>query len=286
MFDSLFSPRQQREFAIAAQAQRIALEYFPTGRVEPEAIAQREGIEFRYASFPEEFDGILLHEAGRFFIVCNDRRAPRGSPRSRFTFAHELGHYFLSDHREVLASGKMPAHFSIAEFVSRLPVERESDLFAANLLMPYPSFCREAAGSPPGLERVARLADIFGTSVTAAAFRALDADLFPAPAAVFRWDLHGKPGGRRMSWETFHLNSDYRVMTQSAPEGSATAAAIQEVAPGRNSAPSDCVGWFSNLLSADHPRNLPLREVVMSLGQFGYLTVVYRNASRGAPAPG
>src|SRR5258708_7613906 len=114
MFDNLLSPRMRSEFAIARQAQQLALDRFGGGRVEPEAIAAREGIAFSYERFPEDFDGTLVHEDGRFFIICNARRAKRGSPRSRFTFAHELGHYFLAGHREALVSGKIPRHESLA----------------------------------------------------------------------------------------------------------------------------------------------------------------------------
>jgi hypothetical protein len=276
--DPLLSARQQRELAIARQAQAVALAACPEGRVEPEAIAAREGIGFRYAEFPEDFDGILLHEEGRYYIVCNERRARRGTPRSRFTFAHELGHYFLGDHREALASGKMPAHFSLADFVSQKPVEREADLFAANLLMPFARFCDLAESKPRGLAAVAELAEHFGTSITATAFRALDADLFPEPAAVLRFDLAGELLGRRMSWATFTRGSRDRQLTATLPAGTVSAQAVTEGCVGIRRGPTDCLTWFDDLLYADDPANLPLQEEVMSLGQYGYLTLVYRTS--------
>lgn len=273
------NPRREREIAIAAQAQQIALALFSSGPVEPERIAEREGIAFRYTSFPEEFDGILLHEKGRFYIVCNERRARRGSPRSRFTFAHELGHYFLGDHREALASGEMPAHFSLAEFVSHKPIERESDLFAANLLMPHALLARAARRiGCDGLRLVTQLADEFGTSITATAFRALDAGFFPEPAAVLRWDLGGKLLGRRLSPESFERLDDPRLPS-SAPEGSVSSAMIADVGLGMRVGRSNRWAWFGDLLYSDEPANYPLREEVLSLGRFGYLTLVCRESS-------
>lgn len=281
MFEGLFSRRQEREFAIMAQAQRLALVQFPDGRVEPEQIAHRAGVRFRYAAFPEAFDGTLMHSAGEFFIVCNERRARRGTPRSRFTFAHELGHYFLAEHRAALASGRIPQHYSLAEFASHLPVEREADLFASNLLMPYSTFLAKAATFPPGLGQITSLAAFYGTSVTATAFRALDGEILPAPAAVFCWDRDGKLRGRRMSADTYYYGWSRRQLVGSVPPESATAAAIRQSGIASRCANSDCLTWFIEEPQPKQPENLALTEEVMSLGQYGWLTIIY--AQRPAP---
>ena len=265
----------QRENEIAALAEDLAVSRFQGERVQPEEIATAEGLAFRYASFPEEFDGILLHEHGRFFVVCNERRGVRGTARSRFTFAHELGHYFLDDHRLSLASGKIPAHFSLAEFASDQPIEAEADCFAANLLMPAKSFRRKAAELNPGLALICALASTFGTSVTSTAYRAMELDVFPAPCAMFRWTGQGAPK-RSASLTTRAMFGGYRVMTDSAPPGSATAQCLADGSTGIIKQTTDCSQWFPAVPSGS-PRNVILREEVMQLGRFGWLSLVFRS---------
>ncbi len=272
--------RQERSFAIARQAHEIALAQFPAGRVEPEAIAQRAGLRFRYAHFDEDFDGILMLEGGEFFLVCNERHARRGTPRSRFTFAHELGHFFLPDHREALLSGRIATHFSLAEFMSRQPIERDADWFATNLLMPYGPFLREAeamAGGAGALDKILHLAEVFGTSVTSTAFRVLDANLLAPPAAVLRWNRSGELVARRLSDDTYweaHWRQDFHVLAEPPPPGSATHLLMRDHRGERRAGRLDSLEWFPNLLSPKHPRNLPLCEEALSLGRYGYLTVL------------
>jgi Zn-dependent peptidase ImmA (M78 family) len=268
---------REKQAAIAALAEHIATTRFHGERVQPEEIATQEGIGFRYDSFPEDFDGILLHEQGKFFIVCNERRGGvRGSARIRFTFAHELGHYFLDEHRLALCSGKIPSHFSLAEFISDQPIEAEADLFAANLLMPAKAFRRKAADLDPGIKLICDLASCYGTSVTSTAYRALELDVFPAPCAVYRWDKTGALNGRRMSPTTFTMFPGYRAMVDFPPVGSGKAHAHANAGGGIVKRESDCSQWFPKV-SPGSERNVPLREEVMPLGQFGWISLVYRH---------
>lgn len=262
-----------RELEIARLAERTALASFPSGRVEPEQIARQEGIRFAYASFPEDFDGVLVHEAGSFFIICNSRLHAPGSPRSRFTFAHEIGHYFLPDHRAALVA--QSEHFSRTEYASDSPMEMEADLFAAHLLLPESSFRQTFSASPnPGLEAVSSVASAFGTSLTATAYRALGLEFFPAPAAVFRWDQLGAPAGRRLSDTTARLRPEYCGLADTPPPGSATAKMIANLRSGCDRTLTPAMGWFPKLTGYDPGDQDRLQEEVQSLGQFGWLTLV------------
>ncbi|MFT3783536.1 MAG: ImmA/IrrE family metallo-endopeptidase [Nibricoccus sp.] len=268
------APRRQIE--IAEFAEHIAITRFHGERVQPEEIAAQESIAFRYSSFPEDFDGILLCEQKKFFIICNERRSARGTPRSRFTFAHELGHFFLDEHRLPLSSGKIPAHFSLAEFVSDQPIEAEADLFAANLLMPTKSFRLQAANLNPGIDLICTLASTFGTSVTSTAYRALELDVFPAPCAIFRWSAGGQLTSRRISPTTFSMCAGYRSMIDSPPTGSRTEYSLIHTGSGITKGVSDCSQWFPATLPGSK-RNVLLQEEVMPLGQFGWVSLVFRS---------
>ncbi|MBL9215987.1 MAG: ImmA/IrrE family metallo-endopeptidase [Opitutaceae bacterium] len=216
-----------------------------------------------------------MHENGRFVMVGNECRAPRDSVRSRFTFAHELGHYFLEDHRAALISG-MWATRSLHRGSRGSLFEHEADIFAANLLMPEERFREvEAALSGTAFDHIVGLAEVFGTSLTSTAYRALELDLFPAPAAVFLWNWLGEPAGRRVSPETLWLGQDYCELTGMPPDGTLTARAIQDLKFGEQQGISQLISWFTGLHCYDGRYNACLIEEVKSLGTHGWMTLVY-----------
>ena len=144
----LVDPERLAEIAELAEA--VADEHCPSGRVEPEAIARAKRIRASFGQYGEAFDGMLEHKAERFHIFCNLARVDRpDAPRARFTLAHELGHYYLDEHRNALSAGRTAAHRSQCEYESPNLAEQEADHFAANLLMPQARFLAKA-------ERVSR----------------------------------------------------------------------------------------------------------------------------------
>lgn len=72
-------------------------------------------------------------EVNRFLLYYPDN-LDAAETRVRFSIAHELGHFFIPEHREVLMSGK--THNSQPGFICDEPMEREADAFAAALLIP------------------------------------------------------------------------------------------------------------------------------------------------------
>lgn len=100
-------------------------------------VAHQKGISTSFGAYGDGFDGMLEYKEGRFHIFCNlDRIGSPDSTRSRFTMAHELGHYYIDGHRNVLASGDIPPHLSRCEFESSQLAEQEADHFAGSFLMP------------------------------------------------------------------------------------------------------------------------------------------------------
>lgn len=258
----------ERQNAISGLAERISMERFSGERVDPEAIANQEKVGFRYERFPEEFDGILMCHERQFFIVCNERRALRGTARSRFTFAHELGHYFIPEHRRDLGSRHCPWHFSLSDFRCDVPIEKEADIFAANLLMPSVAFRKKALELEPGIQRISTLASVFGTSLTATGFRAIALDTFPAPAAMFHWGVDGAPTTKRwMSPSTYAAGIRFGRVPSAIPGNSITAANMSGRASG-TAATADAHLWFPG-------REGRIQEEVSFLGSFGWVTVVY-----------
>src|ERR1700722_14580430 len=175
-----------RESLITDLAEAVADEFCPSGHVEPPLIIKGNEITAVFNDYGDSFDGMLEHLNGRFCIYCNLGRVEQAeSPRARFTLAHELGHFYIDDHRNALASGRAPKHGSRCEYESDELVEKEADLFASHLLLPTKRFRKKASEGRVGLSAILQIADHFKTSVTSTAIRYVKADF--VPCALVKW---------------------------------------------------------------------------------------------------
>jgi hypothetical protein len=268
-----------RKGEIADLAEVVAQEYCPEGRIEPEEIIQAKEITLSFGSYGDAFDGMLEHLAGRFHIYCNlDRVSQRNSPRARFTLGHELGHFYIDEHRNALSAGRAPAHPSRCEFESKNPVEQEADHISSCLLMPVARFIKQGKRASVGLPGILQLASQFGTSVTSTAIRY--ATLGLKPCVVVKWS------DNRFSWKWLSseaLEARFRKTFESAsaiPPGSATAKALAGEAPpaaGFFQTGSTAAAWFPHV-SHGAFRNVILIEQAIQLGRFGVLTFLYPEA--------
>jgi len=281
---SLLSNERSKEIALIAEGVRE--EFGATGgvsrngkiaaRAEPERIAKASGLTLSFGRYGAAFDGMLEYDRGRFHIYCNiDRAEHKSSARARFTLAHELGHYYIDEHRNALASGRIPPHQSLCEFESKLDVEREADVFACDLLMPMPLFRAHAEKEEQGLAGILNLADRFGTSVTSTAIRYVRSGV--APCAVMKWNHDGR-AWQSLSAETYRRRFRRAISSaEDLPHGCPTARALAgESAPesGIFRAGSTASFWFQNV-TTDPSRDIILIEEAMALGRFGVLTLLY-----------
>lgn len=146
------------------------------------AIAEENGLTYCLGNYEDYFDGMLEYEEGHFHIYLNNYgKFNLTTPRVRFSFAHELGHYFIDEHRLVLESGKSLHHPSKYSFDQRNPVEKEADHFASCLLMPSSMFAKECEGSF-SFDKLERLSKRFGASLPATASRYMEYG--PIPIAI------------------------------------------------------------------------------------------------------
>jgi Zn-dependent peptidase ImmA (M78 family) len=175
----------RREHEIEELAALLVTQSSTKDRVDLEGIATAEGITFSFGHYRDCFDGLLECRNSAFHIYINvDTNKGSRSARARFSFAHELGHYFLDWHRTALDRG-VPSHGSKADFESGyLAAEREADMFAAHLLLPALQVKKVAHHRIDAAE-IVRLAELFCTSRSATAIRCAHLDL--APLIVMRW---------------------------------------------------------------------------------------------------
>jgi hypothetical protein len=144
-----------------------------TWPVAPEVLAAGAGLEVRETEngFPPNAYGALVKTGASTFCIVLSTRCPNSGHR-RFTLGHELGHYHMPGHLDVLFE-QAAAHFSRAgHFRGRKEWwEVEADAFAAELLVPTAFAKAVIGGAPRGLPAVRALVEAFDISLSCAAVR-------------------------------------------------------------------------------------------------------------------
>jgi Zn-dependent peptidase ImmA (M78 family) len=166
----------QREAELAAFAEFISYSNCPTGIVLPEVIANNAGITFSMGKYGDYFDGMLEHDSGQFHIYLNIEANDQN--RIRFSFAHELAHYFIDEHRSALKNGKS-LHKSYYHLLRKNVVETEADVFASNLLMPASRVLDFIKGRKFDFTLIESLAKEFQVSLSATLLRIIKLDIHP-----------------------------------------------------------------------------------------------------------
>ena len=172
--------RADKDLVRAVALEVIAEHGIDSAPVDPLAIAESLGIVVQASNKLEgSFSGCLIQAGDSFGILYSTSIRNKGY--QRFTVAHELGHFSLSDHHRFLFE-KVALHRSESGFTSSVWYEREADLFGVELLIPEFIFHRHRKDFPLGLEGVKALAEVFQTSLTAMGIRY--ATLCTEPVAV------------------------------------------------------------------------------------------------------
>jgi IrrE N-terminal-like domain len=144
----------------------------------------------RSGDFKDCFDGRLEYHSthDRFVLFFNtkyDRALGEHHPRTRFSIAHELGHFYLDEHRIFLMAGGQP-HSSTSEFFADDIIEREADAFAAGLLMPDKLVRPIVNSGELSAARIEEIAGRFRTSLVSTAIRSVLCSPFPCEVVAVR----------------------------------------------------------------------------------------------------
>jgi Zn-dependent peptidase ImmA (M78 family) len=145
-----------------------------TAPVDLKKIAEEENIALIAIVKCEGFHGRIefLRETASFAIYHPDPDVAPNRKRVRFSIAHELGHYFIESHRELLVAGKN--HDSTPGFICDNALEVEADEFAAALLIPRTHIERRLQKRPfMTLEEILKMGDEWQSSARSAAIRYL-----------------------------------------------------------------------------------------------------------------
>lgn len=172
---------------IAELAETLGDYYLVSGKVNLEEIARSESIRFINGDYNDYFIGQLVHYSNRFYIILNnDLLAKTEIGRYRFTIAHELGHYFIDEHRSKLARGISLAFKEDSNHTECKKLETEANHFAANILMPRKRFIKQSAKFEFGFGGICPLSQMFDTSIECTTNHYVNLDL--SASIMIKWN--------------------------------------------------------------------------------------------------
>ena len=152
---------------VVKDAEQVRAEnYQTTPPVDVYEIAENNGLDIIETIFPPEQDdisGFVTTTDGKGKLYVNLNEHPN---RRRFTVAHELGHWRL--HKEELKNNpERSILFRIAiGQLNKDPIEKEANIFAANLLVPMELLKKAKKGKTHQ-----ELAELFGVSTEVIGYR-------------------------------------------------------------------------------------------------------------------
>lgn len=134
-------------------------------------IAESEGIRFLLEDYPSDsWDGMLLFKGEKRAILINTHKGKIG--RHNFTFAHELGHYFLNHQPDYYQNGEVSIRCVASDIADgKQPREVDANKFAQELLMPEDVFRFDMIGSTLDFTLIGNIANKYMVSKQACSYR-------------------------------------------------------------------------------------------------------------------
>jgi Zn-dependent peptidase ImmA (M78 family) len=273
--------KRQRERYITDLAENVADKYFASFKVDPVLIASQEGISMCDGSYADYFEAMIEYCAAEtdhpFHIYLNnDMVKSRNSLRARSTLGHELGHYFIPEHKALLMKGESLNYDCDWNYVENPSIEREAQTFSANLLMPQTKFANQASHFTPGLNSILNLSYLFDTSKISTALQYLKVDLLPG--VLIQWGADNKFQWKYVS-PSFQKKIRNSYNFQFNPVRPTTEYELHNI----KFAGSTCVygtavtnlsSWVYDIRPGT-PLDIPLYEESMSLGKYGGISLLY-----------
>lgn len=254
-------------------------EYSESGQLDPFRLLHAREITHTFSDYENAFDGLLEYRDARFHVYLNKNRLRSiENPRCRFTVSHELGHFFLDEHRNGLISGRIKSHGSFTGFQrTNVVIEVEADHFASHILMPADVFGQRASKFTSGMDAIESVAKSFGTSRTACAVRFVKQEI--QPSAVFKWKKNGSLEWKLLSEDFFRrgFRKSIEARQSLAPDSPTSQMLSPTVPSGIVKSGTTANAWFPSIGARSH-RNEILNEESMSLGPHGALTLLTQHS--------
>ncbi len=169
--------------------------------VAPEVIADYNGLPYFFDHYGSYFDGMLVWDHPRFYTHINlDRVLKMESPRARFTFGHELGHFLIEEHQLAIKKSSHPSMYAVDE---KNLMEQEANYFSASLLMPYNKFKKACYRKKLSFSLIEELSGKFQMSSLATILRFVVAGTYPLMVSFFE--------NKRLKWFDRSEDFPYKV---------------------------------------------------------------------------
>lgn len=164
----------------------IAGDFIYNSSIDLDRLVNEESIMLHYDHYEKSFDGLLIYDKSNFFIHLDiDSGNFKDSKRSRFSIAHELGHYFIPEHHQAIINGTFPLHPSRFNPCQRNEIEGQADIFASTLLMPGSIFKEACYRQKFSLKLIDELSERFKVSKLSTLLRFTDIDAGTYPVMIF-----------------------------------------------------------------------------------------------------
>lgn len=208
-----------RDYAMAQGEDIIELSNIVSPPVEVFDIIKKEKLlHAEGADFGADFDGRLEYLGHNYLLAYNTKynrnqldSAPAIHPRVRFTIAHELGHFYIESHRNILRTGKIRYICTTERFQVEKELELQADYFATGLLMPSQMLSPIINKIPePTLGTIKEVAGKFQVSMTSIMLRWVKLSHFPCgvfsvnPNGTIAWAWTSEP---LIEIKSFHKNN-------------------------------------------------------------------------------
>lgn len=178
--------KEARNNEIKKLANFIAGDFIEDSSLNLDKIVETESVLLHYDHYEKSFDGLLIYDKKDFFIHLDiDSGNFKDSTRSRFSIAHELGHYFIPEHHQAIINGTFPLHPSRFNPNQKNYIEEEADIFASTLLMPAWDFKNACYKSKFSLQLIDELSAKFNVSKISTLLRFSDIEAGTYPVMIF-----------------------------------------------------------------------------------------------------
>lgn len=174
-----YSPGESGNFYKSPDSLLEELEITEPNEIDVEAIAYGQGALVIYEPLQKCEAYTLSKDANNAVIVVNDKSI---RSRQRFSVAHELGHWMRDRNFSAFCEKK-----SYTDSWYGQEIEALANQYAKELLLPKPMFAPLAKNLPVTFESVRKLAEVFGTSLTATALRLTELGSHPAVIVFSRF---------------------------------------------------------------------------------------------------
>ena len=172
---------------LTKMAEDIGLPFLQKKGVNLDRIAEKNNIAFVKGRYGKCFLGQLVHYDDDFYIVLNNDQLKNSEKgRVRFTIAHELGHFFIKEHRQLLESGISLSYTTGFKESTCKSIEAAANHFAAALLMPPSDYMKNAKCLDEGFPCIIALKKRYDSSIEATSIQYLNLNL--SISMMIRWE--------------------------------------------------------------------------------------------------